>query len=134
MELTLDSESAIELKACDSFPSRSFPFKEVFLDRSEQEDVPTLIDRKVQPHKLFGIFCQFTAYAPYMQAQSWGHDVNRLFTNSSVLLRYSLQDNVFIISNPKSKYPVLQLDLRYATKCSVFEAINENIFPSCIDC
>ena len=26
-------------------------------------------------HKLFGIFCQFTAYAPYMQAQSWGHDV-----------------------------------------------------------
>ena len=77
MELTLDSESAIEFKACDSFPSRSFPFKEVFLDRSEQEDVPTLIDRKVQPHKLFGIFCQFTAYAhaPYMQAQSWGHDV-----------------------------------------------------------
>ncbi|XP_066370490.1 K(+) efflux antiporter 4-like isoform X3 [Miscanthus floridulus] len=47
--------------------NKSFPFKEVFLDRSEQEDVPTLIDRK---------------------------------------------DNVFIISNPKSKYPVLQLDLR----------------------
>ncbi|AQK82559.1 K(+) efflux antiporter 4 [Zea mays] len=47
--------------------NKSFPFKEVFLDRTEQEDVPTLIDRK---------------------------------------------DNVFIISNPKSKYPVLQLDLR----------------------
>ncbi|XP_014753157.1 K(+) efflux antiporter 6 isoform X2 [Brachypodium distachyon] len=47
--------------------NKSFPFKEVFLDRSEQEDVPTLIDRK---------------------------------------------DNVFIISNRKSKYPVLQLDLR----------------------
>ncbi|EEC80812.1 hypothetical protein OsI_23381 [Oryza sativa Indica Group] len=47
--------------------NKSFPFKEVFLDRPEQEDVPTLIDRK---------------------------------------------DNVFIISNPKSKYPVLQLDLR----------------------
>ncbi|CAM0910292.1 unnamed protein product [Alopecurus aequalis] len=46
--------------------NKSFPFKEVFLDRSEQEDVPTLIDRK---------------------------------------------DNVFIISNRKSKYPVLQLDL-----------------------
>ncbi|XP_044423281.1 K(+) efflux antiporter 6 isoform X1 [Triticum aestivum] len=46
--------------------NNSFPFKEVFLDRSEQEDVPTLIDRK---------------------------------------------DNVFIISNRKSKYPVLQLDL-----------------------
>jgi Kef-type K+ transport system membrane component KefB len=29
-----------------------------------------------------------------------------------VLLQSSLQDNVFIISNPKSKYPVLQLDLR----------------------
>lgn len=28
-----------------------------------------------------------------------------------------LQDNVFIISNPKSKYPVLQLDLRF-TYCS----------------
>ena len=79
-------------------------------------------------HKLFDIFCQFTAYAPYMQAQSWGHDVNRLFTNSSVLLQSSLQDNVFIISNLKSKYPVLQLDLRYATKCSVFEAINEISF------
>jgi hypothetical protein len=47
--------------------NKSFQFTEVFLDRSEQEDVPTLIDRK---------------------------------------------DNVFIISNPKSKYPVLQLDLR----------------------
>jgi len=67
MELTLDSQSVIELKTCDSFLARSFPFKEVFLDRSDQEDVPTLIDRK---------------------------------------------DNVFIISNPKSKYPVLQLDLR----------------------
>lgn len=30
-----------------------------------------------------------------------------------------LQDNVFIISNPKSKYPVLQLDLRY--DCKIFE-------------
>ena len=70
MELTLDSQSVIELKTCDSFLARSFPFKEVFLDRSDQEDVPTLIDRKVQPHELFGIFCQFTAYAPYMQAQS----------------------------------------------------------------
>jgi hypothetical protein len=29
------------------------------------------------------------------------------------LLIFHLQDNVFIISNPKSKYPVLQLDLRF---------------------
>jgi hypothetical protein len=45
---------------------RSFPFKEVFLDRSEQEDVPTLIDRKVQSHPLDGIFCQVTAHVAYM--------------------------------------------------------------------
>ena len=45
-----------------------------------------------------------------------------------MLLQSSLQDNVFIISNLKSKYPVLQLDLRYATNCSVFEAINEISF------
>ena len=52
----------------------------------------------------------------------------RLFTNSYVLLQSSLQDNIFIISNLKSKYPVQQLDLRYATKCSAFEAINEKSF------
>jgi hypothetical protein len=47
---------------------RSFPFKEVFLDRTEQEDVPTLIDRKVQSHPLDGIFCQVTVHVPYMLA------------------------------------------------------------------
>ncbi|KAL6602853.1 hypothetical protein ACP70R_043214 [Stipagrostis hirtigluma subsp. patula] len=67
--------------------NKSFPFKEVFLDRSEQEDVPTLIDRKVQALKLSGMSCTVAAFVLW-------------------------HDNVFIISNPKSKYPVLQLDLR----------------------
>jgi hypothetical protein len=42
-----------------------------------------------------------------------------IFYNSFVLIQSLPQDNVFIISNPKSKYPVLQLDLRYATQYSV---------------
>lgn len=46
-----------------------------------------------------------------------------IFYNSFVLIQFWPQDNVFIISNPKSKYPVLQLDLRYVTQCSVIWCI-----------
>ena len=40
-----------------------------------------------------------------------------------MLIQSLPQDNIFIISNPKSKYPVLQLDLRYATQYSVIWSV-----------
>lgn len=38
--------------------------------------------------------------------------VVKTYFHNSIMWDIYVQDNVFIISNPKSKYPVLQLDLR----------------------
>ncbi|THU61114.1 hypothetical protein C4D60_Mb07t19860 [Musa balbisiana] len=69
-QAVLETVARVTTKKNETKEEKSFQFHDVFnLDNENRaEDIPTLIDRKV--------------------------------------------DNVFIISNPKSKYPVLQLDLR----------------------
>lgn len=44
----------------------------------------------------------------------------KITLNFYILLIFHVQDNVFIISNPKSKYPVLQLDLRFTFSSCLF--------------
>ena len=74
---------------------RHFQLHDVFnLDNDNRaEDTPTLIDRKVSFH---------TGRQSLVLVLFW----------SCIEILVLLQDNVFIISNFKSKYPVLQLDLR----------------------
>lgn len=93
---------------------RSFQFHDVFhLDNENRaEDMPTLIDRKV---------CLMNACIMYwvtftLLLLSWKIKII-LNILAKTLIHFPFcwlfnQDNVFIISNPKSKYPVLQLDLR----------------------
>lgn len=108
---------------------RSFQFHNVFnLDNENRaEDMPTLIDRKVcVPHVIldgyrvlifYGSWRTHTPSSPLPphQKKKKHPSVTKGWSLFSFdLLETFLQDNVFIISNPKSKYPVLQLDLRLA--------------------
>ena len=85
---------------------RSFQFHDVFhLDNENRgEDMPTLIDRKVC---LMHIPVTFTLFL-----MSWKINIILFLKLFHFYWIFCIQDNVFIISNPKSKFPVLQLDLR----------------------
>lgn len=92
------------------FFTRSFQLHTVFnLDNDNgAEDTPTLIDRKVILHR----WKFFWRRLPLCSTVRWLWITDdKSLTDASPC---SHQDNVFIMSNPKSKFPVLQLDLRLA--------------------
>ncbi|KAG6389376.1 hypothetical protein SASPL_150844 [Salvia splendens] len=88
-QAVLETVARVKPKKNETKEEKSFKFNKVFnLDNDNgAEETPTLIDRKVKQSllSLRWVNIQFFVY---------------------------IQDNVFIISNFKSKYPVLQLDLR----------------------
>lgn len=96
-------------------PYRPFQFHHVFkLDNENQaEDMPTLIDRKVRLLKICISSLIFSNIYSWKCIHSWG--------DKSLIL----QDNVFIISNSRSKFPVLQLDARldYADSTCYFSSL-----------
>ncbi|KAL9255035.1 K(+) efflux antiporter 4-like protein [Drosera capensis] len=82
---------------------KSFQLHDVFsLDNENRaDDTPMLIDRKVSQRRI-GNLISLNNVRFAVQVE----------TSIPVWYRLLFQDNVFIISNAKSKYPVLQLDLR----------------------
>lgn len=87
---------------------RQFQFQDVF-NENHVEDIPMLIDRKVGLKLTEKSLCMFRVYAK-LQIKYCFLIYYGVWYN---IFQIHFQDNVFIISNPKSKYPVLQLDLRF---------------------
>lgn len=90
------------------FLFRQFQFQDVF-NENHVEDVATLIDRKVGLKLTEIVYaCQSWCRSNILSEWAMVFDIN--------IFHIHFQDNVFIISKPKSKYPVLQLDLRFFSR------------------